>query len=308
MPLTAQDFSDIRNAIRFSDYPNYGDVYFVDSGHSAASTSGGKTPDQPASTLDTAVGHCTANNGDVILVAPGHSETKSATGALATLDVAGITIIGMGSGNSRPLFTFDHTGADIPVSAADVHIDNCRFLCSVADQTHVFDVTAARFKITNCEVRDDAAADNFVDFIDCSSTTDNNADGLTIVGLDVLSDDTGNDSLVEVNADLDDLHISDCKLRMGVAGEAIVGVATGKDLTNVYFGRNSIYRLNTTSPLLMDPDTTDANTGLVEFNSIGHADTATETLAPVTCQFRYIENYATAADDSSGYILPDVDS
>jgi L-asparaginase/Glu-tRNA(Gln) amidotransferase subunit D len=63
-------------------------------------------PKQPAATLDGAIGKTTANNGDLILVHPGHSETLSAAAAI-TCDVAGVTIVGLGTGNNRPTFTLD---------------------------------------------------------------------------------------------------------------------------------------------------------------------------------------------------------
>lgn len=290
--------------------PTTGNVWFVDSGSANASDTPnyGRSKEYPFATIDYAIGRTTASNGDVILVMPGHAETKAATGALITLDVAGLKIIGLGHGNTRPTLTFGHTGADIDVTAADVWMENFYFVGSVADQTHIFDVTAARFVLKGCKYRDDAAADNFIDFIDCSSTTNNNADGLTLIDNDILSDDTGNDGLIEVNADIDDLHMSGNLVRMGVAAEPIVGVATGKDVTNAYFGFNRFFRLNTDTAFLLNPDTTEANSGIIEYNTFGHADTATEIWIATGSDFRFFENYATAVDDSSGYILPAVDS
>lgn len=282
-----------------------GNIYFVDS--NAASGGDGLSPEGAVQTIDAGINLCTASNGDIIYVMEGHTENKTATGAMFTADVAGVRIFGLGYGNTRPTLTFNHTGADIDVTAADVWMDNFKFVCSVADQTHVFDVQAARFKLTNFVVRDDAAADNFIDFIDCSSTTNNNADGLTLINGDVLSDDTGNDGLIEVNADLDDLHIENCKLRLGVASEPVIGVATGKDITNAYIAHNDVYRLNTDTALFLNPDTTDANSGLFLYNTFGHADSATEVWTAATSKFRFIENYATAVDDSSGYLLPAAD-
>ena len=68
-----------------------GSVFHVDSGADAASNSNAATnPKQPAATLDGAIGKCTANNGDVILVAPGHSETISAAAAISLLSFSQI--------------------------------------------------------------------------------------------------------------------------------------------------------------------------------------------------------------------------
>src|SRR3990167_6061342 len=49
---------------------------------------------------------CTASRGDVIFVMPGHAETVSAAGGI-TMDVNGVAIIGLGSGDLRPTITYD---------------------------------------------------------------------------------------------------------------------------------------------------------------------------------------------------------
>ena len=127
-----------------------GNVYHVDSGADAADNDNAATnPKQPAATLDGAIGKCTANNGDVILVAPGHSETISAAAAI-TFDVAGITVIGMGVGNSRPTITLDTaTSTDIDVTAADVQIHNMIFSMNYADIVEVFDLSGRLLQTTN---------------------------------------------------------------------------------------------------------------------------------------------------------------
>ena len=155
-----------------------GTIYHVDSGADAASNGNAATnPKQPAATLDGAIGKCTANNGDVILVAPGHSETLSAAAAI-TCDVAGVTIIGMGTGNSRPTFTLDTaTTVDIDITAADVQIHNCIFSMNYADIAEVFDLSAAGFVVNKCRFVDTATSMNFVDLIKLT-TTDNQADRL----------------------------------------------------------------------------------------------------------------------------------
>ncbi|MCR4340841.1 MAG: hypothetical protein NUW01_13255, partial [Gemmatimonadaceae bacterium] len=80
-----------------------GDVYHVDSGNTNADDdNAGTNPSHPLATIDAAVGKCTANNGDLILVAEGHSETLTAA---ITADIAGITIWGLGWGNNRPALT-----------------------------------------------------------------------------------------------------------------------------------------------------------------------------------------------------------
>lgn len=59
-------------------------------------------------TVDAAINATTANRGDVIYVCPNHTETFTAAAGFA-LDVAGVSVIGLGSGNNRPTFTISST-------------------------------------------------------------------------------------------------------------------------------------------------------------------------------------------------------
>lgn len=103
-----------------------GNRFYVDSGASAASdsTGYGLTPDAPFATIDYAVGQCTATNGDIIYVMPGHAE--SLTGATSlVVDVAGVSIIGLGSGAARPRLTYTTAaGATLSVTAANCRLEN----------------------------------------------------------------------------------------------------------------------------------------------------------------------------------------
>jgi hypothetical protein len=75
-------------------------------------------------TIDAAIGSCVAGRGDVIYVMPGHTEAVSSATSLVC-DVAGVTIRGLGDGANRPTITLGTAiTATIPVSAANVTIDN----------------------------------------------------------------------------------------------------------------------------------------------------------------------------------------
>lgn len=98
------------------------------------------------STLAAAIAATAANRGDVIYVLPGHAENiTAATGFNAS--VAGVSIIGCGTGSYRPTFTFTTaTSATFTVSAANVTIQNVIF-----DGTG-FDAVAALFTLTSAAV------------------------------------------------------------------------------------------------------------------------------------------------------------
>jgi hypothetical protein len=288
-----------------------GNVFYVDSGNTtdgADSAAYGESPDTPFLTLDYAIGRTTTSNGDVIYLMPGHSETITATNTL-TLDQAGVRVIGLGEGTVRPTFLIDAaTTNTITVSAANVTIENVIINSGVSSCVAAITLTAADFTCRNVKFGENTSGEDFIDFIDCSSTTNNNADRLAVLDCEFIGTTTSNDSCVEVNADLADLRFEGNTVFLGVATEAVIGVATGKDLTRLRAIGNTIFRLITSGNILADPDTTNANNGIIAFNVAGHADTATEVWAPVTCAFRYLENYGTAVVDKSGYILPAVDS
>jgi len=129
-----------------------GNIFYVDSGDGDASdTAGfGQNPDAPFATIDFAVGQCTANQGDVIFVLPGHAETISAAAGIA-LDVAGITIIGIGDGANTPTVTFDTIiSADMDVDAANITVENIHFIANFADITAAIDVNATDFTLRRC--------------------------------------------------------------------------------------------------------------------------------------------------------------
>jgi hypothetical protein len=109
---------------------------------------------RPFSTIDYAVGRCTASRGDIICVMPGHVETVTAAAGL-DLDVAGIALIGLGSGSLRATVNFTTaTTADMDVDAANITIYNFLFTGGIDALAGPIDVNAADFALINCEYRD----------------------------------------------------------------------------------------------------------------------------------------------------------
>jgi len=135
------------------DLPEHGgDIWFVDSGNSAASDSAGygKDPDSPFATLDYAIGKCTASSGDVIYLMPGHAETLASAGAV-TMDVNGVKVVGIGNGDVRPTFTFaTDADASVLVTGCDCEIHNCIFKCNIANQVHMIDLRGDDFLVKDC--------------------------------------------------------------------------------------------------------------------------------------------------------------
>lgn len=130
-----------------------GNYFFVDSGHAncADSASHGKY-DAPFATIDYAIGRCTASNGDVIIVAPGHTETISAAGGI-TADVAGITIVGLGNGGLRPIITFSATASTFAISAANVTVKNIITTISIDEVVSMFNISGADCTLDGVDFR-----------------------------------------------------------------------------------------------------------------------------------------------------------
>lgn len=118
-------------------------VFYVHSGDGVdTNLRDGQSWNAPFASLDYAIGKCTASEGDVIVLRPGHAETTTAIAA----DVAGIRIIGLGSGRNRPALTATTGASDlIDVSAANVAIRNVRLIGAASGNTALVDVAAADF-------------------------------------------------------------------------------------------------------------------------------------------------------------------
>ena len=112
-----------------------GNQYFVDSG-SGSALHDGKSWSSAKATIDSAIALCTANNADVIWVAPGHTETITGTGI--TVDVAGVSVIGLGSGSLMPWIKHNHADAEVSIAADNVTWEGIR---------HSADVTSVKVAI-----------------------------------------------------------------------------------------------------------------------------------------------------------------
>jgi hypothetical protein len=133
-----------------------GNHWYVDSG-TGATTNSGTSWANALSLVDDAIGKCTASNGDVIHVAAGHAESDmdGTAGQIFDVDVIGITIIGEGSGDARPTFTFttDAANALVDITVADCVLDNLIFKCNMASQAQIIKcgTSADDTIIRNCE-------------------------------------------------------------------------------------------------------------------------------------------------------------
>jgi hypothetical protein len=139
----------VRGMPLLNSYP--GNVFWV---HSASGSDGNKgTFDKPFSTIDYAIGRCTASRGDVIMVKAGHTETISAAAGIA-LDVIGVAVIGMGTGTLRPTINFTATASTLTMSAASCTLYNVLLTGGIDAVVSPVVVSASDCALINVEYRD----------------------------------------------------------------------------------------------------------------------------------------------------------
>lgn len=299
-----------------------GEIYYVSNstaslaaGQSAGSASGKGTFNKPFSTLQQAVTSCVANRGDIIIVCPGHAENIASATALA-IDKAGITIIGVGVGDSRPTFTLTTANtAKIVVSASNVSICNCVFVANFLNIANLFDLTTAKgFNFDSCEVRDTSAILNFLNVFLLSATSNAN-DGLRITqNRFFLQSAAGVCNMVSFRGVLDRCDISDnYYAALTTNAGAVFIVATGKAVTNLLILRNNFNLVNaaaTATGYLLTADT--AGSGYIDGNKdfcLANTTYASSLLITAGRGFRFGQNWhSRTADKSPGTVLPAADS
>lgn len=281
-----------------------GSYFFVDSVDGNDGNTG-KSPAAAVATIDVAVGLCTANKGDVIVVMPNHAENLATAGAL-TIDVAGITIVGLGTGNQRPTLTHTADTADINITGADVTVRNLLIISNTADVTASLDIDALDVWIDGVEWREGSSL-CFVDVIVTGG--DNICDGLKITNCRCVGADAANDGFLNATGgDIDRCVIQGNFIVLSVATTEPVLEITGKSLTNCVVTHNYVSRLNASGITFLDSDQTD-NSGIVAYNLIESDDDDAATpidISGASC----FENYQMGENgaDASGLLLPAVDN
>jgi hypothetical protein len=210
------------------------------------------TYDAPFATIAAALSACTAGRGDIIFVKPGHAESINDATTLA-LNVAGVAIVGLGSGANRPTLTFGTTtAANIPVTAADMSIQNFLFKCNFAAVASVFTATSTNtptdFAVEGCEFRDVASNKNFVSIITGNATA-NSMDGLRFVGNRISSlGTTAATTALKLSSATDRVTVTDNFGNWAILNDTACMLAAGSNnVTNFDFGRNRLQKPNTSS-------------------------------------------------------------
>jgi len=212
----------------------YGNVFHVDSGHAQASDANPGTAALPLATIDGAVNKCTANNGDLILLAPGHSESITAAAGI-DLDVAGITVRGEGVGSDMATVSMTTVDSvDIDVDAANITIENIYFDLTGVDSIDApIDVNAAYFTARGCIF---LMADSGGQADSCI-VTDANADNMLIEDCVIRSPNAGAAEAIQLTGASDGVVIRNNDIR-GDFSVAPIHNPTANVATNVTISQN----------------------------------------------------------------------
>lgn len=291
----------IQYAARAGHWGNpFGQVFYVDSGARKCgdTTNHGRSPMFPFETIDYAIGQCTADNGDTILVAPGHAETVSA-GSDIDFDIAGVSVIGCGHGSLMPTITFDTLPtATIDVDAANVVIDGLWFVCDEDQLEQMVRVSAAHCTIRNC-VFMEGSAKQVLDYIELDNTA---ADHCTIYNCRFISEAAGAVTAIAINAIVNELKIIDCDIQGDYSTGCIDSASAHLNCRILH----NVLRNDGASDHAIE--FTAAATGIIAWNAVQTAVTAGGASDVIDCgSCGCVENYAADADaNTSGKLTPPV--
>ena len=266
------------------------------------------TADAPFGTLAWAITKCTANTGCVIVLQQGHAETITSNTALP-FNVAGVTIVGLGTGADRPTFTLSTANTNrIPVSAANIKIQNCIFIGNFLSIATCFLLTTApNFTVDSCAFRDTSAILGFLSIITTTVTV--NADGLTFTNNTRQSGATttpGPDIVIAGTIDRVTV-VGNTSWHSTISNNVAALINHGAlVVTNLDCGYNKIYSVNTSQTngaLLITSATT--GSGVIYNNYVRTLTvTAFILITAAAVQYGLFNNYVQTDPNTSGELEP----
>lgn len=270
-------------------FPTTGNLYFVDSNASASGS--GLSPEDPVTTLTAASALCTANNGDTIIVMEGHAETIDSA-ADVDLTVAGVRIIGLGHGASRPTFTFSTTAdGTFAVGASSQWIENLLFVANFTNGVTVgVDIDDAHTDITfkRCEWRATSATKEFLLGVTIAAS----AARITFDQCYFFEGAGDATAAIASEGALDELKIMNCMFS-GTYSAAVIDIDAGTNVVvRPWIVNNIAYNSDTNAGLFCAIDSGTVGMFVGNRSGIGKANTVpvSDTTASV-----FIDNLATDA-------------
>lgn len=207
--VTAKKDFSVEGSIAGNDYSK---VFYVEATSGADVPHYGKTWEKPFASIGFALDQCTADEGDIIYVLPGHTKTITADSGV-DIDVAGVSVICLGEGSDRPTFTFTTaTTADFKMAAANTRLYNALFVTNIDGHDMAIEVSADDVEIGWCEFREGTHQPEF--------------------GIQIGASE---------DADADRCWIHGCKFYVPTAGDGDAAISFIKDMTGVKIERCVAY-------------------------------------------------------------------
>jgi len=204
-----------------------------------------------------------SGRGDFILVLPGYTETITAAGGI-TLNKSDISIVGIGTGDSRPTINFTTaTTADLNIDEDNITIENFYFnLTGVDALAAPIDVNKINFTLKSCEFLTATSSGQAT----LAILTDANASGLRILDCKFIgSTDAGTATAVRiVGGGNHEVRNSYFRGAYTTSLGAIENQTTA--CTNVIIENNFIQNITASSTKAMVFDS--ASTGTIRQNSL----------------------------------------
>jgi hypothetical protein len=274
-----------------------GTTFYVHSGTGHVSNAG-TNAGAPLATIDSAINLCTAGKGDQILVMPGHAESISGASTIVP-DIAGISIIGLGTGRNRPVLSFTNTAGKITFSGANTLVRNIVFAADVSAVVTGIAVTAADVTFDSCEFNFVDTGDDFAIMLLATSVA-----RLTVTDCVFIAENTaGCNAGIQFNA-CSNLTITNNRFEGDYTTSVLNGVTAAS--TGVFIAYNLLRNSDTTAGVLLTTFT--ATTGLAAYNSGGTLYSTNITDVWANTNVLSIQNYVVNVVTETAGITPAVAS
>lgn len=239
-------------------------TYYVDDRSGASDTNDGKSWESCFLTIQAAINACTNTNGDTIYVGAYFTDVIDGTTDKFDVDVPGLSIIGIGQAESRPIFSLvgSTTNSECLVSVANCRLENLIFEGAETSLVKLIGVTGDNCQIINCELRGDGT-DEPLSAIELAGSG-GAGDGLLVKGctFDMVTGEA--DYGIKINNDVNGITVEDCTFKGEYDVGCVVLTATANTSLDLHIINNYMENIASGVPLVLISGV--AVTGLIKDN------------------------------------------
>lgn len=272
------------------------------------------TYQRPMASIDAAINKCVSGRGDILILGPGHAESVTSATTI-NADVAGVAIVGLGAGTSRPTLTLTTANtATIPVTADNISFKNILFVGNFLSIAAAITVGAGAWcTVEDCEFKDTSAILGFLSPI--KTTVSVNADHLHFINNRVHQISTTNTvAPIVILGTMTGLTVNDNRVVSSVAHNNVSRLVSHAALvmTDMEVMRNTVFSVNTdtaTGAALVST-TAVTGSGQIADNIVRALDVAAAIMVTATAvQYGLFNNlYIGDGTSVSGFVLPAIGS